>query len=111
MERASFLNTIGPPMTDAALTASTGRTPRVLVAGGGIAALEAALALRKLAGDRIELELLSSAKHFVYRPHQILEPFRLTPAERVPWDDIIDELGLYRTGHDLSFGGGSRERR
>ncbi len=88
-------------MTDTALTASTGRTPRVLVAGGGVAALEAALALRKLAGDRIELELLSSAEHFIYRPHQILEPFRLTPAERIPWDDITADLGLHRTRHDL----------
>ncbi|MGZ6617329.1 MAG: FAD-dependent oxidoreductase [Solirubrobacteraceae bacterium] len=89
-------------MTDGALSSSPGRSPRVLIAGGGIAALESALALRKLAGDRVELELVSSAGHFIYRPHQILEPFRLALAERVPWADIAAELRLSRVAHDLS---------
>ncbi len=64
--------------------------------------MESALALRKLAGDRVELELLSSAEHFIYRPHQILEPFRLALAERLPWTDIADELRLSRVPHDVS---------
>ena len=64
--------------------------------------LESALALHKLAGDRVELELLSSAEHFVYRPHQILEPFRLAHAERLSWADIAGELRLSRVPHDLS---------
>lgn len=89
-------------MNIAALTASTGRKPRVLIAGGGIAALEAALALRKLADDRLDLDVLSSAEHFVYRPHQILEPFRVAPAERIPWTVIAADLGLRRIAHDLS---------
>jgi aspartate oxidase len=33
---------------------------RVLIAGGGIAALEAALALRALARDRVEIDLLAA---------------------------------------------------
>ncbi len=90
-------------MAHSALSSSTGRSPRVLIAGGGIAALESALALRKLAGDRVELELLSSAEHFVYRPHQILEPFRLALAERIPWTDIAAELRLSRVPHDLNM--------
>jgi sulfide:quinone oxidoreductase len=89
-------------MAETALSSSTGQSPRVLIAGGGIAALESALALRKLAGDRVELELLSSAEHFIYRPHQILEPFRLALAERLPWTDIAGELRLNRVPHDLS---------
>ncbi len=88
-------------MNRAALTASTGPVPRVLIAGGGVAALETALALRELARDRVELELLSSAEHFVYRPHQVLEPFRLEPAERIPWTEITAELGVHRIPHDL----------
>jgi sulfide:quinone oxidoreductase len=88
-------------MNHTPLSTSMGRTPRVLITGGGIAALEAALALRKLATDRVELELLSSAEHFVYRPHQILEPFRLAPAERIPWTDIAAEIGLSRIPHDV----------
>ena len=90
-------------MTDPALSSSPGRSPRVVIAGGGIAALESALALHKLAGDRVELELLSAARHFIYRPHQILEPFRLALAERLPWADIAAELRLSRVPHDLSM--------
>ncbi len=90
-------------MKHTALTTSTGRIPRVLIAGGGIAALETALALRKLASERVELVLLSSAEHFVYRPHQILEPFRLAPAERIPWPDIAAEIGLQRVPQDLQM--------
>ena len=37
------------------------RRPRVLIAGGGVAALEAALALRDLAGERLEVELARPA--------------------------------------------------
>jgi sulfide:quinone oxidoreductase len=48
---------------------------RVLIAGGGVAALEAALALRALADERVEIELLSPEPHFWYRPLAVVEPF------------------------------------
>jgi len=35
-----------------------------VIAGGGVAALEAALALRKLAEDRVDTELLAPEPHF-----------------------------------------------
>ena len=38
---------------------------RVLIAGGGVAGLEALLALRDLAGDRVELTLLSPETDFI----------------------------------------------
>jgi sulfide:quinone oxidoreductase len=38
---------------------------RVLIAGGGVAALEALIALRELAGDRLDLTLLAPEPHFV----------------------------------------------
>ena len=47
---------------------------RVTIAGGGIAALEATLALRDLAGD-VAVELLAPATHADYRPLAVLEPF------------------------------------
>jgi sulfide:quinone oxidoreductase len=49
--------------------------PRVLIAGGGVAALEAMLALRDLAGDRVEVELHAPRRDFVYRPLAVGEPF------------------------------------
>jgi sulfide:quinone oxidoreductase len=47
----------------------------VLIAGGGVAAFEAALALRKLAGDRTTVELLTPEPQFWYRPTAVAEPF------------------------------------
>jgi sulfide:quinone oxidoreductase len=51
------------------------RRPRVVIAGGGVAALEAALALRDLAGDRLEIEFCSPRSEFVYRPFAVGEPY------------------------------------
>jgi sulfide:quinone oxidoreductase len=49
----------------------------VLIAGGGVAALEAALALRALAEDRVHVELLAPEPQFWYRPLAVAEPFAL----------------------------------
>src|SRR4051812_569348 len=59
---------------------------RVLVAGGGVAALEAVLALRALAGDRVAIELLAPSDDFVQRQSSVLSPFSGEPAPRVPLD-------------------------
>lgn len=50
---------------------------RVLIAGGGVAALEAALALRELAEGRVSVELLAPEPEFWYRPLAVAEPFDL----------------------------------
>jgi sulfide:quinone oxidoreductase len=68
---------VNPP---ASSTASDRR--RVLIAGGGIAGLEALIALRDLAGDRVDLTLVAPDPEFTYRPMIVEEPFSLTPAER-----------------------------
>jgi sulfide:quinone oxidoreductase len=56
-------------------SASQGRPTRVLIAGGGVAALEALLALRDLAAERVSPLLLTPEPDFVYRPMAIAEPF------------------------------------
>lgn len=48
---------------------------RVLIAGGGVASVEAALALRDLAGDRVAVEIFSPRREFVYRPYAVGEPY------------------------------------
>lgn len=48
---------------------------RVLIAGGGVAALEAAFALRAVAGDLVDLELLTPEPRFHYQPQAVFEPF------------------------------------
>ena len=40
--------------------------PRVLIAGGGVAGLETLLALRTLAGDRVDITLVTPELRFVY---------------------------------------------
>jgi sulfide:quinone oxidoreductase len=48
---------------------------RVLIAGGGVAGLEAMLALRELAGDLVDIELLAPEPAFWYKPLAVAEPF------------------------------------
>lgn len=59
------------------------RRPRVLIAGGGVAALETLLALRASPGvEELELCVLAPAERFVYRPLTVLEPFAPAPRAR-----------------------------
>jgi sulfide:quinone oxidoreductase len=60
---------------------------RVVIAGGGVAGLEALLALRALARDRVELTLVSPTPDFVYRPLAVAEPFALGAARKTPLAD------------------------
>ncbi len=55
---------------------------RVVIAGGGVAALEAALALRALAEERVEVELVGPEPHFWYRPLSVAEPFGFAETNR-----------------------------
>ncbi|HEY0417454.1 MAG TPA: hypothetical protein VGC78_13810 [Gaiellaceae bacterium] len=48
---------------------------RVLIAGGGVAALEALLALRALAGELVDIEILAPETRFYYQPLAVVEPF------------------------------------
>jgi sulfide:quinone oxidoreductase len=54
-----------------------GGVASVLVAGGGVAALEAALALRALGEERVNVELIAPEPQFWYRPLAVAEPFQL----------------------------------
>jgi sulfide:quinone oxidoreductase len=67
---------------------------RVLVAGGGVAGLEALLALRDMAADRVELTLLSPQDDFVYRPLAVAEPFSMGHVHRYPLRRLADDLDV-----------------
>jgi sulfide:quinone oxidoreductase len=68
-------------------------TTRVLIAGGGVAALEAALTLRALADERTDVELLAPEPLFWYRPLSVAEPFRLGEAERFELQELAAAAG------------------
>src|SRR4051794_18132818 len=79
----------GGPMTS---TRST--TPlRVLIAGGGVAALETLMALHELAGPRVATTLLSPADEFVYQPLSVREPFAAAGATHHPLAAIAADHG------------------
>lgn len=59
-----------------------GERQRVLIAGAGVAGLEAALALRDLAGDRVDVTVHDPSREFAYRPFGIGEPYGTTRAFR-----------------------------
>jgi sulfide:quinone oxidoreductase len=67
---------------------------RVLIAGGGVAGLEAALALRDLAGERISTTMLAPEPEFVYRPMRVREPFARSAARQYPLGSIADDIGV-----------------
>ncbi|HEY7622647.1 MAG TPA: FAD-dependent oxidoreductase [Solirubrobacteraceae bacterium] len=60
---------------------------RIVIAGGGVAGIEALLALHALAADRVELTLVAPTEHFVYRPLAVAEPFALGRPRRTPLAD------------------------
>jgi sulfide:quinone oxidoreductase len=66
---------------------------RVVIAGGGVAALEAALALRDLAGDLVTTTLIAPEEEFVYRPMTVREPFAYSAAMRYPIAEIARDAG------------------
>ena len=66
---------------------------RVVIAGGGFASLEALIALRRLAGDRVELTLLSRDAQLSYRPLSVVEPFGLGEAPRFDLAEIARDHG------------------
>src|SRR3954471_5923214 len=56
---------------------------RVLVAGGGVAALEAVLALCALGREHVAISLLAPSDTFVARQSSVLSPFTGAPAPAV----------------------------
>jgi sulfide:quinone oxidoreductase len=75
-------------------TLNASRTPfHVVVAGAGVAALEAALALRALAGDLVRVELIAPEAEFTYRPLSVAEPFRTDEVRRFPLETLVDAAG------------------
>jgi sulfide:quinone oxidoreductase len=89
------------PAPDPAVEAGPGRerdaasaSPlHVVIAGGGVAGLEALTALRALADRRVELTLVTPAHEFVYRPVEVDEPFTVGRSRRIPIARAARELG------------------
>ncbi len=73
---------------------STDPAFKVVIAGGGVAGMEAALALRSLAGGRVSIEMLAPDPEFVYRPMKVREPFAYGNAKRYPLGKLVEGIDV-----------------
>lgn len=84
---------IGLLSTVVAMSIDTTSHPlHVLIAGGGVAALEAMMAVRAQAGDRVRITLLAPDREFRYRPMAVAEPFTIARARHVPLPGIAADF-------------------
>jgi sulfide:quinone oxidoreductase len=65
----------------------------VVIAGGGVAGMEALLALHELAGHRVQVTLVSRRRHFLYRPVTVAEPFDRGEARTYPMAEMVGDAG------------------
>jgi sulfide:quinone oxidoreductase len=66
---------------------------RVIVVGGGVAALETALALADLAPDLTDVTVIAPNAELVYRPMVVREPFAYAGAQRYPLAEMVEDAG------------------
>ena len=91
---------------------------RVVICGGGIAAVEGLLRLRRLLGESVSVKLIAPDPELVYRPMAVAQPFTVGHAARYPLrriardcdaDWMQDTLGwVDRDAQVVHTGGGRR---
>ena len=74
----------------------TGRR-RIVIAGGGVAALEATLALHQLAPTLVDVELVAPEPRFWYRPLAVAEPFGLGESRSFDLAELAERAGALLT--------------
>jgi len=79
---------------DAGASEAPGMPEHVVIAGGGVGALEGLLALQALAAERVRISVLTASRHFVYRALSVAEPFGGDPAPRYEWEQIARDRGV-----------------
>jgi sulfide:quinone oxidoreductase len=67
--------------------------PRVVIAGGGVAGLETLLALRALAGDRVEITVVAPELRFVNLSMAVDQPFKPRRGRGFRLEDTAAEFG------------------
>src|SRR5512142_1120026 len=76
---------------------------KVVIAGGGVAALEGAMTLREVAGDRGATKLVAPNDEFVFRPQAVREPFSYARTERYSLPEIAQEIGVELVQETFSY--------
>src|SRR4051794_33339262 len=70
-------------------------TPNVVVAGGGIAALEFVFALRELAGDRVGITLIAPDPDLILRPLLVAQPLGAAEVRARRLREIAEDAGFH----------------
>jgi sulfide:quinone oxidoreductase len=83
---------------------------RVLIAGGSVAGIEMALALRELAGDRVEIEIRDPREEFVYKPFSVGAPFGAARVSRYVLPDLAERCGASFELDSIASVDGDRRR-
>ena len=65
----------------------------MIIFGGGVAGLEALLALRQLAREQVDVELVAPVSDFTYRPMAVAEPFGLGESPTFDLEGICVDQG------------------
>lgn len=74
------------------MTNSTPAAPlRIVIVGGGVAALEVVLALHDLAAEHVDLTLIAPEPDFILRPVAVAAPFSRGHATRLPLTQVMTE--------------------
>ena len=72
----------------------TTSTPlHVVIAGGGVAAVEATMALRDLAEDRVRITVVAPDRDFELKPLRTAEPFAAGHVHRYPISELLGRFG------------------
>jgi NADH dehydrogenase FAD-containing subunit len=70
------------------------RAARIVIVGGGVAALEAALALRGLLGSEPAITMVAPNEDFVYQPLSVAEPFALGATPHLPLREFAEDIDV-----------------
>ena len=81
---------------------------RVAIVGGGVAALETALALHELADGRVATTVMAPNTEFHYRPLTVREPFAYPRAERYALAPIVHGAGAELLADELAWADSDR---
>ncbi len=77
--------------------------PRVLIAGGGVAALECALALKELAPGLTDTGVIAPNEELVNRPMTVREPFAYPRAQRYQLAPIVRDADAELIADSLAW--------